>query len=95
VVSADRGTLTPVTPSARVVVGRPIRVGTSPVAVAVGDGAVWVTDAGENAVKKVDPRARAVVATTRVGRLPSGVAVSRGAIWASNSIDATVTPIDP
>ena len=95
VVSADRGTLTPVTPGARQVLGRAIRVGTDPVAVAVGAGAVWVADAAEGSVKKINPRTRAVVATTRVGRWPSGVAVARGAIWASNSVDGTVTPIDP
>ena len=93
--SADRGTLTPVTPGARQVLGRAIRVGTDPVAVAVGAGAVWVADAAEGSVKKIDPTTRAVVATTRVGRWPSGVAVARGTTWASNSVDGTVTPIDP
>ena len=95
VLSADRGTLTPVTPGARQVLGRAIRVGTDPVAVAVGAGAVWVADAAEGSVKKINPTTRAVVATTRVGRWPSGVAVARGTTWASNSVDGTVTPIDP
>ena len=95
VLSADRGTLTPVTPGARQVLGRAIRVGTDPVAVAVGAGAIWVADAAEGSVKKINPTTRAVVATTRVGRWPSGVAVARGTTWASNSVDGTVTPIDP
>ncbi|HEY7620438.1 MAG TPA: protein kinase [Solirubrobacteraceae bacterium] len=95
VVSADRGTLTPVTPGARQVVGRAIRVGTDPVAIAIGAGAVWVADAAEGSVKEIGPRTRSVVATTPVGQWPSGVAVAGGAVWAGNSADGTVTPIDP
>ena len=60
---------------------RAISVGESPVAVAVGEGAVWVANPGDRSVAKIDPRKNEVVKTIPVEHRPQSVAVASGAIW--------------
>jgi hypothetical protein len=75
---------------------RVFRPGTNafdPWAVAVGAGAVWVTD-GSRALTRVDPRRRRIT-RIHVGRSLDGVAVDRGAVWAISGSSATVLRIDP
>ena len=67
----------------------------SPAAVAVGFGAVWVTEQLNDEVVRIDPATNRIVATVKVGREPLGVAVGDGAVWVANTIDRTVTRIDP
>jgi serine/threonine-protein kinase len=74
---------------------RSLRVGKTPSAVAEGDGAVWVADAGADAVYRVDPQGRRVVATIRVGDGPARLAVGSEAVWVANLRDRTLTRIDP
>jgi len=61
----------------------PIRVGDAPTAVAVGAGAVWVANAGDGTVSRIDPAKREVVETIHLGNAPSGIAVGGGAVWVS------------
>lgn len=72
-----------------------IDVGSDPVAVAVGAGAVWVLDAGQGTLSRVDPDTRWVVGRpARVDGGPFAVAVGEGAVWVA-STDGTVRAFDP
>lgn len=76
-------------------VGPPIEVGTDPVAVAVGAGAIWVIDAARQTLVKVNPRTRAVVGEARrVSGGPFAVAVGAGAVWVAAG-DGAVRAYDP
>ena len=70
-------------------------VGERPGGVAVGAGAVWVTNTGAGTVSRIDQQTRAVVDTIEVGRSPVGIAVTDGAVWVANSGDRTVSRINP
>ena len=54
-----------------------VPLGTSPSAVAAGDGAVWVANYNAGTVSRLDPALRAVVQTIPVGSTPTGLAVGR------------------
>jgi branched-chain amino acid transport system substrate-binding protein len=64
-----------------------------PWAVAVGHGALWVTD-GSRHLMRVDPRRRQVERLD-LGRPLNGVAVDRDAVWAISGPRATALRIDP
>ena len=70
-------------------------VGATPSHVAVGGGAIWVTNADGDSVSRVDPRTHALIQTIPVGSSPSGITVGDGAVWVANSLDGTVSRIDP
>jgi YVTN family beta-propeller protein len=63
--------------------------------VAAGEGAVWVANAEEGTVWRVDPDARRVVQPIPVGRDPAGVAAGGGAVWVTASGDRSVSWINP
>jgi YVTN family beta-propeller protein len=67
----------------------------SPYAIAIGDGAVWVTDALSDSVSRIDPALNAVTATIKVGSRPTRLAIGEGGVWVLNAGDGTVTRIDP
>jgi YVTN family beta-propeller protein len=58
-----------------------IRLGGSPTAVAVGQGAVWVADAERQEVVRVDPASNRIVARIPLGALPTAIAVDDNAVW--------------
>jgi YVTN family beta-propeller protein len=62
--------------------------------VAAGEGAVWVTNAEQGTVSRVDAATRRVVRIT-VGRDPAGIAAGYGAVWVANSGDGSVSWINP
>ena len=71
-------------------------VGNDPSAVATGAGAVWVTDADDNTLTRLDPASEgAVIGTSSVGQGPTALAVGAGAVWVANTQDDTVSSIDP
>ena len=72
-----------------------IPVDTAPTSVARGEGAIWVTNANDGTVSRIDPVTRSVRQTVRVGSGPSGIAVGAGAVWVANHGDGTVSRIDP
>ena len=59
---------------------RSIPVGDEPAAVAVGAGAVWVANAGDGTVWRIDP-VTYEVETIDVGGAPAGIAVAGGRVW--------------
>jgi YVTN family beta-propeller protein len=75
--------------------GRPVPLGRGPSGLAVGAGAVWVADALEGTVRRIDPLRGRIVARIRVGRQPYTLAFAAGSLWVTNSDDGTVSRIDP
>jgi YVTN family beta-propeller protein len=71
-----------------------IDVGSGPASIAFGHGAVWVANAEDDTVSRIDPETREVEAV--IG-LPSPVdlAVGADAIWIAGGIDGTISRIDP
>jgi YVTN family beta-propeller protein len=67
---------------------------THPVAIAAGEGAVWVV-AGIDSVWRIDPQTGTVTDTIPVGKKPLGVAAAGGSVWVANGGDGTVSRIDP
>ncbi len=68
--------------------------GSSPSAIAVGEGAVWVANSGDNTVSRMLPETATTVSTISVGRQPSGVAVADGIVWITDRGDNLVTRYD-
>jgi YVTN family beta-propeller protein len=54
-----------------------------PVGVAVGEGSVWIADAGTRSVIRIDPKKNRVVERIHVGARPRGIAVGEGSVWFS------------
>lgn len=52
-----------------------------PLAVAVGAGAVWVTNREDRSVSRVDPATNRVVRTIRLGAAPYGIRFAHGRLW--------------
>jgi YVTN family beta-propeller protein len=72
-----------------------IPVDAAPTSVAHGEGAIWVTNANDGTVSRIDPVTRTVRQTIGVGSTPSGIAVGAGAVWVANHFDGTISRIDP
>jgi branched-chain amino acid transport system substrate-binding protein len=60
-------------------------VGTSPSNVAVGAGAVWVLNADDQTVSRIDPGTRQITKTFSTGQTPTDLAVGEGAVWIGNA----------
>ncbi|MGH3078790.1 MAG: adenylate/guanylate cyclase domain-containing protein [Gaiellaceae bacterium] len=74
---------------------RPTEVaGALPTAVDTGFDGVWVANAGDNNVVRINPRTLGVVHTTGVGGSPRGIAVGERAIWVTSDTDDSVSRID-
>ena len=67
-------------------------VGREPRALAAGDGSVWVADARDETVSRVEPGRNRVV-TIGVGSDPVAVAFGEGALWVAERGDGTVAQI--
>jgi len=67
----------------------------APTGVAVGSGAVWVTEAGAGLVVRVDPTRGAVAATIPAGTRPSRIIAAGGQVWVLDPADWTLSRIDP
>jgi YVTN family beta-propeller protein len=65
--------------------------GSSPSAIAVGEGYVWVANAGDNKVSRILPETVSEIDKVSVGRQPGGLAIGDGAVWVSNRGDDFVT----
>ncbi|MEP6978522.1 MAG: ABC transporter substrate-binding protein [Thermoleophilia bacterium] len=72
-----------------------VPVGASPSHLAVGEGALWVTNADDNTVSRIDTVTKQVAQTITVGSGPSGITTGNGAVWVANSLAGTVSRIDP
>jgi YVTN family beta-propeller protein len=89
------GSLVAVDPATNRLIGRPLRLGLAPAAIATTRNGVWVVDGLEGMPLRIDPAARRIVARTRVGRSPTNVVAGAGAVWVANTADGTVSRIDP
>jgi class 3 adenylate cyclase len=69
-----------------------IPVGTEPLAVAVGEGSVWVVDSLAGAVSRIDPVTNHSVSIP-VGQNPVALTVADGSVWVV--LQDSVVPIDP
>jgi YVTN family beta-propeller protein len=72
-----------------------VALGTSPSALASGNGAVWTANYNQDTVSRIDVATRARVQTIRAGTTPAGLAVGPGAVWVTNNYGGTVSRIDP
>ena len=70
-----------------------IPVGNGPAAITTGLGSVWVVNAGEQTLSRIDPTTRTA---TRIGSPvgPTSVAVGGGALWVATS-DHKLARVDP
>jgi len=66
---------------------------TEPAAIAIGAGAVWVTDNGADNVTRIDPTG--ALTPIAVGLAPSGIAVGAGGVWVADSLDDALVRISP
>jgi len=92
VADARRGRLVTVDPASVRPTGRPVRIG-APLALAAGEGALWVTSAA-GTVRRVDPSTRWAQLVARV-RDPGGIAAGLGSVWVTSRRDGTLTALDP
>jgi branched-chain amino acid transport system substrate-binding protein len=60
------------------------QVGKTPSTIAVGEGAVWVLNADDRTISKIDPETREVVNTFGTGGRTTDLAVGEGAVWVGN-----------
>ncbi len=71
-----------------------LAVGNGPSGIAVGDGAVWVANAIDDTLARVDV-ADGHVRTVPVNARPSGVAFTPDGVWVASSAGSTVARVDP
>jgi YVTN family beta-propeller protein len=71
-----------------------IRVGAGPIDVLAAEGAVWVANAAQGTVSRIDPTTNAVTRTIRVGRRPVRLGAGFGSIWVANETSQTVSRLD-
>src|SRR4051812_36001700 len=65
-----------------------ISVPGSPDWVAIGDNAVWISNAGADSLVRIDPSANKVSKVVSVSRRPcSGLAIGFGAVWSPSCTD--------
>jgi YVTN family beta-propeller protein len=91
-VAPQSGLLTRLDPTT----GRPVRQidpNSGPAAIAIGAGAIWLTDTEANDVTRVDPTGLST--PIAVGDGPSGIAVGAGGVWVADSLDDALVRIDP
>jgi YVTN family beta-propeller protein len=72
-----------------------ISIGGRPIALAAGAGAVWVADAGGDAVVPLDPRSGVPRRPVRLADSPGGVAAGFGALWVTEPLAHKLVRIDP
>ena len=72
-----------------------IPVGSRPVTVAAGAGAIWVGDARDGTVTQVDPETKTAVKTIGVGAPVVDLATGAGGVWAATGGFGEVVRIEP
>ena len=63
---------------------RSVPLGTAPSTVAVGERGVWVLDADDKTVSRIDPSEHTLLRTFSTASTPTDLAVGAGAIWVGN-----------
>jgi tRNA A-37 threonylcarbamoyl transferase component Bud32/streptogramin lyase len=72
-----------------------IDLGFPPGGLAVGGGAVWVTDQLADRLVRIDPATNHVVQSSPVGSGAGGVTVGSGSVWVTEAIAHSVARVDP
>ncbi len=70
-----------ISPDTNFVEGDAIPLGNGPEDVAVGEGAVWVTNRFDGTISRIDPSTGEVVETIAVGLDPRGIAIGFDSVW--------------
>ncbi len=70
-------------------------VGRSPSAIAAGGGSIWVANAQDGTVSRIDRKHDDQVVSIAVGDDPGGLAFGAGALWVTNAGQRTVAQVDP
>jgi peptide/nickel transport system substrate-binding protein len=65
----------------------------NPGGIAIGEGAIWISDTEANNVVRVDPTGLST--PIAVGNSPTGVTVGAGGVWVVDSLDDAVVRIEP
>ncbi len=81
------------TPSTNRVVAS-IPAGSKPAAIAAGEGGIWVGDAQDGTVTRIDPESRRVVKTIGIGAPAIGLATGAGNVWVATGGFGTIVRID-
>jgi YVTN family beta-propeller protein len=77
-----------------------------PVALTIGEGAIWVVSRpdfrccplasiGTGTLSRIDPRTNSITETITLAGNPAGVAVGGGAVWVANAGSRSVIKVDP
>jgi YVTN family beta-propeller protein len=72
-----------------------IPVASDPSDVAVGEGAVWISDHTERTVAEIDPQSNTRTRTIAAGGDAVSVAAGLGSVWVANALEGTLVQIDP
>jgi streptogramin lyase len=72
-----------------------VPIGGRPVSIAVDDDAVWVGNADDGTVLRIDPDSHEVVETIGLGADVNSVAVGFGSVWVAGGNDESLFRIDP
>jgi len=64
-------------------------------AIAIGHGALWVTDYDANSLTRIDPTTARTTGSVSVGAGPHSIAATEDAIWVANHNDDSIMRIDP
>jgi hypothetical protein len=95
VVKSNRGSIAVIDPATDSIVDLiQTRVGDTGDAIAIGEGAVWVSYLS-SWVHRIDPVTREVAATLETGTYNGGIAVGSGSVWVGNGDDSRLTRIAP
>ena len=95
VVKSNRGTIAVIDPATDSIIDLiDPRWGVTGDAIAIADGAVWVSYLS-SWVHRIDPVTREVVATMETQTYNGGIAVGGGSVWVGNGDDSRLTRIAP
>jgi ABC-type branched-subunit amino acid transport system substrate-binding protein len=64
--------------------------GATPSNVVTGGGSVWVLNADDRTISRIDPRTRRIVKTFATGGVPTDLAFENGSLWVGNGSVASV-----
>ncbi len=71
-----------------------VPVGTNPIALASSKGAIWVVNASDDTVSKINPATHAVQQVLDVGHDPRALVATGDDLWVTNFADGTVSRIN-
>ncbi|RNL79595.1 PQQ-binding-like beta-propeller repeat protein [Nocardioides marmorisolisilvae] len=80
-VGADSSTLARVVSGSRITATLTAAIGSTPLRIAAGENALWVTSFGDGSLLKIDPATAKVLTTTPMGAGAEGVTTGLGFVW--------------